>query len=50
MKPERSTSPVKEITIVETGSKAVSRPSLEPEPHWTLISQPETGPEKESTV
>ena len=50
MKPGRSTSPFREITTMEPGSKLVSRPDWEPEPHQTPISQSESGPEKTPTA
>lgn len=50
MKPGRSTSPTREITTVEPGSKSVTGPDWEPEPPQTPITQPEPGPEKTLTA
>uniref|UniRef100_A0A8C6AT67 Uncharacterized protein n=1 Tax=Monodon monoceros TaxID=40151 RepID=A0A8C6AT67_MONMO len=49
MKPGRSTSPFREITM-EPGSKLVSRSDWEPEPHQTPITQSESGPENTPTA
>lgn len=50
MKPGRATSPMRELTTVDPGSKSVSSPDWEPEPHQIPITQPEPGPEKTPTA
>lgn len=50
MKPGRATSPMRELTTEDPGSKSVSSPDWEPEPHQIPITPPEPGPEKTATA
>lgn len=50
MKSGRATSPIRELTTMDLGSKSVPIPDWEPEPHQIPITQPEPGPEKTRTV